>query len=219
MLLAWDGRFVSTMWAESAMLLRDASHFQWGLLPIFLLVLYVYNEQIAARRWSVVLGGLTFWLMDGFNEIVNALIAHFSSTGPVWATPGGQSSLLLLIGLNSEISLMFAVMGLMAMRMLPDRADLRILGLNNRLCLALVNSVLCVLVEVWLNHVGQLVWVWPYWNARFPWLIFLLGYLPFFLVGYWVHDLRLLRHQLLATGLLALLVLGAGCLFGGMGWI
>ena len=201
------------------MLLRDASHFQWGLLPIFLLVLYVYNEQIAARRWSVVLGGLTFWLMDGFNEIVNALIAHFSSTGPVWATPGGQSSLLLLIGLNSEISLMFAVMGLMAMRMLPARADLRILGLNNRLCLALVNSVLCVLVEVWLNHVGQLVWAWPYWNARFPWLIFLLGYLPFFLVGYWVHDLRLLRHQLLATGLLALLVLGAGCLFGGMGWI
>ncbi|BEV73521.1 MULTISPECIES: hypothetical protein [unclassified Paludibacterium] len=205
--------------AQAQSLLRDTSHFQWGILPVFLLVLYVYNEQIAERRWSVVLAGIAFWLMDWVNEIWNGLIAHFSGFAPVWGTPNGSSSLVLLIGLNLEISLMFAVMGLMAVRMLPPQRELKILGVPNRLLLAVVNSILCVLVECWLNHIGVLTWAWSGWGLHAPWLIFLIGYLPFFLVAYWVHDMPSRIRQIKVVAGLAGGVVSALLIFGFLGWI
>lgn len=205
--------------AQALALLRDASNFQWYVIPLLLIVLYLYVEQVAERRWSVVLGAAAFWLMDWINEIWNGLLFHFTQFAPAWGTPG-DSAYVILIGLNIEISFMFAVMGLYAVRSLPADPKLRILGLNNRWFIAVANSVLCVLVEVWLNRIGALTWDWKYWNAGAPWLIFLLGYLPFFVVAYWVHDMSDRRRQLAVVGSLAGVV-GVGlALFGGvLGWI
>jgi hypothetical protein len=114
---------------------------------------------------------------------------------------------------------MFAIMGLYAMRTLPEDRAQKILGIDNRLALAVVNSVLCVGVEVVLNHIGALTWEWPWWNRGAPWLIFLVGYLPFFLVGYAVHDMRSRRRQVATVGALAGLVVGELVVFGGLGWI
>ncbi len=196
------------------MLLRDPSHFQWNIIPIFLLVLYVYADQIAARRWSVLLAGMAFWLMDWINEIWNALLAHFSHSAPAWGTPG-NSSLILLSGLNIEITLMFAVMGLLSVRILPENPQLSFWNINNRFWLASINSLLCVMVELFLHHIGLLTWAWPWWNSSFPLLIWLIGYMPFFLVAYWVHDMHNTQRQLhvvltLAGGVsAALIVFGA----------
>lgn len=206
--------------AQAQLLLRDPSHFQWIVLPVFLLVLHAYNEHRVAGRWPVVLGGLAFWLMDWVNEILNGLVLHFSGYAPVWGTPGGASSLVLLIGLNVEITLMFAVMGLLAVRLLPADPQRKLLGLNNRWLLAGVNAALCVLVECGLNRIGALPWAWAGWNAGAPWLIWLLGYLPFFLVAYAVHDMRSLRRQALVVGALAGAVVVSLVLFGAvLGWI
>jgi len=205
--------------AQAQSLLRDTSHFQWDALPLFLLVLYIYNEQIVERRWSVVLGGVAFWLMDWVNEIGNGLIAHFSGYAPLWGTPNGHSSLVLLIGLNLEITLMFAVMGLMAVRMLPAQRGMRLFGVSNRLLLALGNSLLCVIVEIWLNHIGVLTWEWSIWGRHAPWLIFLIGYLPFFGVAYWVHDMPSRAKQVTVVGCLAGGVALSLLLFGGLGWL
>lgn len=198
--------------------LRDPSTFQWYIIPMLLVVLYLYADNLAARRFSVVLGALAFWLMDWINEIWNGLLAHFSGFAPAWGTPG-PSAFQILIGLNIEISFMFAVMGLYAMRLLPEDRSLRILGLDNRWFLAIVNSLGCVGVEILLNRIGALTWDWPYWSAGQPWLIFLIGYLPFFLIGYWVHDLASRRRQIMVVGTLAVLVIAAGTGFGGLGWI
>lgn len=205
--------------AQAQALVRDPSHFQWYLIPLLLIVLYLYAEQVAARRWSLVLAGLAFWLMDWINEIWNALLFHFSGFAPAWATPGG-SAYVILIGLNVEISLMFAVMGLFAVRILPFDRYLTVLGINNRWLFAAVNSCLCVLVEIWLNHLGALTWEWPYWNAKFPYLIWAIGYMPFFLVAYWVHDMVSRRAQIAVVGGLTAVVASALGIFGGfLGWI
>ncbi len=194
------------MIAASALLaaeqVRTPGHFQWPVITLLLLVLHAYVEQARAGRWSVVLGGITFWLMDWVNEIVNGLLFHFSSFAPAWST-AGSSAYTVLIGLNVEISLMFAVMGLLALRMLPDDARQRWLGLPNRLVLAATASVACVLVELWLHHVGALQWAWADWNADHPWLIWLLGYLPFFVAAYAVHDLNCRRRQVSIVAALA----------------
>ena len=97
---------------------------------------------------------------------------------------------------------------------------LRILGVPNRLFLAVAGSVFCVFVEVLLNLANALTWDYGWWNVRAPWLIWLLGYLPFFLVSFWVHDMQNTRKQAMTVG--AILAFDGLCLllFGPvLGWI
>lgn len=210
---------IATSAAQAHALVRDASHFQWFVIPLLLLVIHAYGEQIAAKRWSVVLGALAFWLMDWINEIWNGLLFHFSGFAPAWATPG-SSAYVILIGLNIEICFMFAIMGLFAVRTLPADKSLKLLGINNRWLLACVNSVLCVLVEFWLNHIGALTWEWAGWHTRAPLLIWLVGYMPFFVVAYWVHDMPSITRQIKVVATLAGIVLsGLGLFAGVLGWI
>ncbi len=193
-------------------MLLDGHSFEWNIIPILVLVVYAYADQVAAQRWKVVFAGLAFWLMDWVNEIINALINHFTHH-PVWGTPSA-SSLTILAGLNIEISLMFAVMGLLSVRLLPENRNLAFYGINNRFWFAGINSILCVLVELELHHIGALQWYWPWWNTSFPFLIWLLGYMPFFLVAYWVYDMPATLHQRQTVSRLFLTVVLALTLFG-----
>jgi hypothetical protein len=104
--------------------------------------------------------------------------------------------------------------------MLPKDKNLRILGIPNRIFFAVLNSMLAVFIEVLLNLAGALTWEYPWWNIRAPWLIFLIGYLPFFLVCFWVHDMKNVRNKAIAVG--SILGFDALCLivFGAiLGWI
>jgi len=198
-------------------MLRDASHFSWTIVPLFVIVIYLYFRQAELRNWSRILAALALWGMDWFNEIWNALVNHFFHA-PVWGI-GHDSSWLILIGLNIEIVLMFAVLGLASTLLLPADRHARIFGINNRLAFAGANSVLCVLVELALNHFGMLLWAWPWWNATHPWLIFLIGYLPFFLVAYAVYDMSGLRRQLATVGAILGIDAIAFAVFLSLGWI
>jgi len=192
--------------AESAQqalaLLRDGSHFQWHIIPLLLLVMYVYANEVEKKNWSLVLAGLAFWLMDWFNEIWNGLVFHFNGFAPVWGTPDNGSALVLLIGLNIEITFMFSIMGIVMCKMLPSDKSLKILGINNRLIFAVVGAILAVGIECLLNWVGALTWEYSWWSLGAPWLIWLIGYLPFFLVSYWVLDMKTIKSKLITVGII-----------------
>jgi hypothetical protein len=205
--------------SQALSILRDGSQFQWYVIPLFALVVYVYAVEVERQNWSLVFAGLAFWSMDWFNEIWNGLVFHFTQHAPVWGTPGA-SAYVILIGLNIEICFMFAIAGITFGKMLPPDKDLKILGLPNRLVLAVGGSIFCVFVEVLLNAVGALTWDYAWWSAGAPWLIFLVGYLPFFLVSFWVHDMETVRQKVITVGAILGLDLVALVLFGGiLGWI
>ena len=176
-------------------ILRDPSGFHWYIIPILLIVIYIYALEIERGNWSTVLAGLSFWGMDWFNEIWNALVFKLTGYAPVWSAPS-RTSLLILIGLNIEISLGFLIMGVASVKLLPENKKMKILGIPNRLFIASILSVLCVIVEIYLNHAGALVWEYRWWSARFPLLIFLIGYMPFFLTCFHVYDTDDRRKQL-----------------------
>lgn len=204
---------------EALSILRDGATFQWYVIPLLLIVVYIYANEVERRNWSVFFGGLAFWLMDWFNEIWNALVFHATDYAPMWAAPG-KTAYLLLIGLNIEICFMFAVMGVVTCKLLPQSTALKIWRIPNRLLLAVISSVLCVLVEIWLNSIGALTWDYGWWSAISPLPILLIGYLPFFLVAYWVHDLPTVRQKVRAVGVLALIDVLGLLIFGVfLGWI
>jgi len=208
----------SALQAQS--LLRDPSQFSWHIIPIFLVVLYVYFMEIDKGNWNRVLAALAFLGMDLFNEIVNGIIFHTSGFAPLWGTPGNNTAFLVLIGLNVEIMMMFAITGIVATLALPLDKNHKIFGINNRIFLACCFSAASVLIEILLNSIGALTWEWSFWNAQAPLLIFLFGYLTFYLICYWVYDMPSRKQQLLT--LLSLYSVNASgiAVFGwGLGWL
>ena len=198
--------------------LRDPSDFKWYVIPLLVIVLYIYHDQIGRKNYGVVFAGLALWGMDWFNEIWNSLIFHFSGYAPAWAAPG-ETAYLILIGLNIEICFMFAILGIVTTVMLPPK-ETKILGVPNRWVFAVFFSALAVFIEYILNAVDALTWDYTWWNRSAPWLIFLLGYFPFFVVAYWVHDMKCIKRQAAAVG--AILPFDALCLilFGAvLGWL
>jgi uncharacterized membrane protein len=204
---------------EALQHLRDSSTFQWYIVPLFAFVVYVYAVEIERKNWNLVFAGLAFWGMDWFNEIWNALVFHFTNYAPVWGAPG-KSAYEILIGLNIEISFMFAIAGITFAKMLPADKKMKILGLPNRWFFAIANSIFCVIIEILLNAVGALTWDYSWWNASAPVLIVIFGYLTFFVVSYWVFDMESVKKKIITTSvifgidLLALLVFGVA-----LGWL
>jgi hypothetical protein len=209
-----------TEFAQQALdILRDHSNFQWYVIPLLAIVTYIYNTEIYNKCWNAVFAGLAFWGADSFNEIINSVFFHLNGRAPLWATPG-ETAYLVLIGLNIEIMFMFSIAGIAWSKvLLPDPAT-RILGIPNRWFIALTGSAFCVFVEILLNRIDALTWDWPWWNASAPWLIFAVGYLWFFLIAFWVHDMNDFKRQTRVVGALWAIVAVLVLVFGvGLGWL
>jgi len=135
-------------------ILRDGSQFQWYVIPIFVLVMYVYAVEIERRNWSLVFCGLALWGMDWFNEIWNSLVFHFTQHAPVWGAPA-KTAYLILIGLNIEICFMFFILGIVFAKMLPPDKSVKVFGIPNRWFFMAFNTVVCVFIEILLNQVSS----------------------------------------------------------------
>jgi len=209
-----------TEFAQQALdILRDGSQFQWYVIPLLAIVVYIYNSEIYERRWNLVFAGLAFWGADWINEIINSIFFHINGQAPFWGAPG-STAFLILIGLNIEIMFMFSIAGIAWSKMLLPDPKTKILGIPNRAFIAIAGSAFCVIVEIWLNKINALTWDWTWWDANTPWLIFFFGYLWFFVMAFWVHDMNNVKKQATTVGVLwgvaAILVL----IFGfGLGWI
>ncbi len=206
--------------AEQALaILRTGGHFSWNVVPILALVIYVYAVEVERRNWNLVYAGLALWGVDWFNEIWNSLVFHFTQYAPLWAAPS-ETTFLILIGLNIEICLMFAILGVVAAKLLSSDRRAKILGIPNRWFLAVVLSVAAVVVEIFLNAAGALTWDYAWWSARSPIPIVIAGYLHFFVVAFWVHDMKRMRSKQITVGSIYAFDIACLLLFGVvLGWI
>jgi hypothetical protein len=204
---------------EAQRLLREPGQFDWSTVTLLALAVYVYAIEVEKANWSVVLAGLAFWLMDWANEIINALVLHFNGHAALW-TVTGHSSFVILIGLTVEITLFFAINGVVFAKLLPADRSARILGLPNRWAMSIALSLVSVGVELLLHADGVFHWYYWWWNvASFP-VIVVFGYLTFYAVAFTVHDMPRRARQIQVVGGLATLDLLAGLVFGPLlGWI
>ena len=168
---------------QALAILRDGSNFNWIILPVFVIILYIYFSEIQKKNWKGVAAGLALYMVHWFYEILNALIQHFSGHA-LWTVPTG-TSYLLLVGVGIELSLMFSVAGLAASKLLPEDKNAKIFGINNRIVFAVGNAALAGILEIFLATTPAFAWVYPWWGA-FP--VFLTVYIPFFLAAFYCYD-------------------------------
>lgn len=194
---------------------------QWYTVPLFVITLYIVSKELHEEHYKIVLGGFALWGVDIFNEIWNSMICFSSGWAPVWGTPVGvgETSWLLMIGYNVEISMMFLIMGIMACLMLPKDPKKKILGINNRIFYAVVLTTTAVIVECFLNYCGILTWEWSFWQRSCPWILWVIGYLPFFAAAFYTHDRPTVKQSAQVVGCIlgfdAILIAICACI----GWI
>src|SRR3954451_10721615 len=138
---------------QAERLLRGPHLFKWYAVALLALVIYAYANETERRRYDVIAAGLAVWLADWVNEIVNALVLPASDRAPLWAATG-PTAYQFLVGLNVEISFMFALAGIVYAKLLPPKGP--------RLTIALGLSIVSVAVELFLHAPGT--FHWPHWS-------------------------------------------------------
>jgi hypothetical protein len=195
-------------------LLRNGEPFQWYVITLLALVLYVYANEASKKNWKGIAAGLALYGVHWFYEILNGLVQHFAGHA-LWTVPTG-TAFLLLVGVGVELSLMFSIAGLVMSKLLPSDPKLKILGMPNRLLFTIGNAAFFAIFEIFLAKTPAFVWVYPWWGA-FP--VFITVYIPFFLAAFYCFDWPPRRQvrfigTMFAVDALMLVVFG-----GILGWI
>jgi hypothetical protein len=205
--------------------LRDLSTIQWYIIPLLAIVVYIWTIEIRKAResgnWNPIWAGAAVFGMDFINETWNGWVFHVTQHSAFWTTPG-PTALRTLIGWNIEIMFMFAILGLIYGNTISEDYDEKILGISNHWFYVIMYSIICVFVEVILNIGGQLVWEYPWWNASITgiWLIFFIGYFPFFTMALIVINLREDKHRKMVLGAIyGFAIIGNIVCLGILGWV
>jgi hypothetical protein len=169
--------------AQALRILRSGENFQWYVIAFLALVVYVYLNEASKNNWKGIAAGLSLYMVHWFFEIMNALVQHFSGHA-LWTVPTG-TAFLLLVGVGVELSFMFSIAGLVFSKVLPEDPKMKILGVNNRLAVALGNAAFFSVFEIFLAKTPAFVWVYPWWGSL-P--VFVTVYIPFFVVSMYCYD-------------------------------
>ena len=79
---------------QALSILRSGENFHWSFITLFVLVVYVYYNEIEKKNWNAIAAGLTLYMIHWFVEIVNALIQHFSGQDGSFAIQSLRAPLL-----------------------------------------------------------------------------------------------------------------------------
>ncbi len=195
-------------------ILRSGENFQWYVITLLALVIYIYTNEYSKKNWKGIAAGLSLYLVHWFFEILNALIQHFSGHA-LWTVPTG-TSFLILVGVGIELSFMFAVAGLVLSKLLPQDPKQKILGINNRIFFAIMNAALFSFIEIFLAMTPAFHWVYSWWGA-IP--VFITVYIPFFVASFLCYDWPPKKQRLFIGVLFAIDVLLLVIFAGFLKWI
>ena len=204
--------------------LRDLSMIKWYIIPLLMIVLYIYAKEIKLARstdnWNAVFAGLTLFGVDFFNETWNGWVMVLTQRSAFWTAPG-DTALRTMVGWNIEIIFMFLLSGIVYYHTLSESTTEKILGIPEKWFWAIGFSAFAVFVECLLNAGGHLVWEYLFWERTFKgvWLIFFFGYFHFFCAIILVISLKSMKNKIITMSIIYAVPTIMNILaFGFLGW-
>ncbi|MCI7768819.1 MAG: hypothetical protein MSH44_00760 [Christensenellaceae bacterium] len=88
----------------------------------------------------------------------------------------------------------------------------------SRMALIVGGSIAAVIIEILLNKCNVLTWEKPWWQPEFPLILFLIGYVPFFVAAVLIHDLPR-KWQLVGLGCILAVVVILLIISGSLGML
>ena len=166
--------------------IRNTDNFNWTFIFIFTVVVYLYFTEFKNKNYKGLAAALALYGVHWIYEIVNAIIQSASGYA-LWTVSPESTSFIILIGVSWELSMMFAVAGLIMSKLLPDDKNLKILGMNNRIFFAILNAAFFGFFEIFLAGTDAFIWTYSWWGA-IP--VFITTYIPFFLAAFLIYDAK-----------------------------
>lgn len=220
MVVFWGTGSEKAMEQVSAINVRSTANFNWTFIFILAVVFYVYWSEINKKNFDAVCAGLALYGVHWLYEIMNAIIGHFAGY-PLWSVSNESTTFILLIGVCWELSMMFALAGIISFKMLPQDRTTRYFakngkkGISCKLTGAIGMALLFALFESFLAATdnGSFIWVYKWWGV-IP--VFFTTYVPFFLASNYVPDMEpkkrknflIIEWALVAILLIVLIPLG-----------
>lgn len=205
--------------------LRDFSMLKWYVIPLLVILIYIYTKEIKEGRktgnFDAIFAGLTVFGIDFFNETWNGWVLVLTNRSALWTAPG-DTALRTMVGWNIEIMFMFLIAGIIWYHTLEDDKKKKIFGIPNPLFWAVGYSAFSVFIEWFLNKGGLLIWEYPFWTRSFSGiiLIFLFGYLHFYLGAWFIITRKTMKAKIITLSAIYSIpiimnIIGMGIL----GWI
>jgi hypothetical protein len=166
--------------------IRNTDNFNWTFIFIFTVVVYMYFKEIKNKNYKGIAAALALYGVHWLYEIGNAVIQSASGFA-LWTVSAESTSFMLLIGVSWELSMMFAVAGLVMSKLLPDDRNMKILGMNNRIFFAIINAAFFSVFEIFLAGTPAFIWTYSWWGT-IP--VFITTYIPFFLASFLIYDAK-----------------------------
>ena len=100
----------------------------------------------------------------------------------------------------------------------PDERKTKRKAVLSRMSLIIGGSIAAVIIEILLNKCNVLTWEKPWWQPEFPLILFLIGYVPFFVAAVLIHDLPR-KWQLIGLGCILAVVVILLIISGSLGML
>lgn len=100
----------------------------------------------------------------------------------------------------------------------PEEYKTKVKAILGRIGVIVFGSIAAVIIEILLNKCNVLTWEKPWWQPNFPFILFLIGYVPFYVAAVVIHDLPR-KWQLIGLGAILFVVLLLLIISGSLGML
>lgn len=100
----------------------------------------------------------------------------------------------------------------------PEEYKTKVKAILGRICVIVFGSIAAVIIEILLNKCNVLTWEKPWWQPNFPFILFLIGYVPFYVAAVVIHDLPR-KWQLIGLGAILFVVVLLLIISGSLGML
>lgn len=100
----------------------------------------------------------------------------------------------------------------------PEEYKTKVKAILDRISVIVFGSIAAVIIEILLNKCNVLTWEKPWWQPNFPFILFLIGYVPFYVAAVVIHDLPR-KWQLIGLGAILFVVVLLLIISGSLGML
>lgn len=100
----------------------------------------------------------------------------------------------------------------------PEEYKTKVKAILGRIGVIVFGSIAAVIIEILLYKCNVLTWEKPWWQPNFPFILFLIGYVPFYVAAVVIHDLPR-KWQLIGLGAILFVVVLLLIISGSLGML
>lgn len=100
----------------------------------------------------------------------------------------------------------------------PEEYKTKVKAILGRMGVIVFGSIAAVIIEILLNKCNVLTWEKPWWQPNFPFILFLIGYVPFYVAAVVIHDSPR-KWQLIGLGAILFVVVLLLIISGSLGML